>query len=365
MIELQDLVIKARGFALKNVSLTINTGSCHIIIGPTGCGKTTLIEAIMGFRAIQRGRILLNGTDITALPIYKRGFSYVPQDLALFSHMTVKENISYGIKYGNLLNKKERIEASHELAALLGISHLFNRRPTTLSGGERQRVALARALAPGNKYLLLDEPLSALHEGMKQELWFLLKELQNKYELTMVLVSHDMNETFFLADDISVMINGVIQQTGEKTRIYSQPANSMVARYFGIGNIFDGEVTGITEQYYKIYSKDINTDIILPIVNIKNSLSIGNHIKFGIRAEDIIILRPDLPIKKDNLIDGIITEIHFAGAKSIIMFKPQNSNRFIEIIMPDFALSKLNLKPQALTIASLRSERIFLLNDEQ
>lgn len=361
MIEVKDIVVKTKGFSLNDVSLTVKTGSCHVIIGPTGCGKTTLIEAIIGFRPIQRGRILLNGTDITALPVNKRGFSYVPQDLALFPHMTVEENILYGIKYGNLSEKKARIDAAYEIAALLGITYLFKRKPANLSGGERQRVALARALAPGHKYILLDEPLSALHEGMKKELWFLLKALQNKYELTMILVSHDMNETFFLADDISVMIDGVIQQTDEKKMLYNHPANSQIATYFGIKNIFDGEIINITEQHYKVYCKDINTEIQLPIVTMKSSLCLGTHIVIGIKAEDVIILRPDLPIKNDNLIDGIVTEIHFAGTKSIIMFKPQNSNRLIEIIMPEFALSKLNLKPQAFAIISLKSERIFAL----
>lgn len=121
---------------------------------------------------------MLDGKDITNLPVHKRRFSYVPQDLAIFPHLTVEENIFYGIRHGAVRDKKIKYEAAIEMAKLLGIFHLLKRKAVNLSGGERQRVALTRALAPGHKYLLLDEPLSALHEGMKKELWFLLKELQ-------------------------------------------------------------------------------------------------------------------------------------------------------------------------------------------
>lgn len=359
MIELKSLFVQTKGFSIKDISLTVKHGSWHCLIGPTGCGKTTLIEAVLGLRKIQKGTILLEGRDITNLPVHERGFSYVPQDLSIFPHLTVEENIFYGIRHGKVLNKEERHRAALELAELLGISHLLKRKAVNLSGGERQRVALARALAPGHKYLLLDEPLSSLHEGMKKELWFLLKELHQKYHLTILMVSHDLEETFFMADYVSVMIDGVIQQTDKKDIVYSNPLNLEIARFFGIKNIFEAEIKGKEERYYRLYCSALNTEILLPVNKINKPVK---DVTFGIRSEDIIILRPDLPMKKENLLLGIIRDIYPAGSNSIAIFRPNNSNELIEITMPDFAFTKLALKPSMTATVSLRTERLFVLS---
>lgn len=364
MIEVRGISVQSAGFSLKDVSLVVKSGSCHCLIGPTGCGKTTLLEALLGLRTIKQGKILLDGRDITELAIHERGFSYVPQDLAIFPHLTVEDNIFYGIRQSNVPNRQKRYEAVLRLSESLGISHLLKRRPMNLSGGERQRVALARALAPGNRYLLLDEPFSALHEGMKRELWFLLKSLQQEYGLTIFMVSHDMNETFFLADHISVMIDGAIQQTDEKKIVYRYPKNTQVARYFGIKNIFDGVIMGLCGAHYKVYYEGINSELLIPIATIRDNPTIGTHISIGIRGEDVIILRPDLPIKQDNLITGVITDIHFAGPSSVVRFQLHNTMATIEIVMPEFAVTKLQLTHGAPATISLKSERLFVLKQE-
>ncbi len=360
MIDVIDLHVKVRAFSLKNVSLKVQTGSCHCLIGPTGCGKTTLLEAILGLRKVEKGTVLLDGKDITNLPLHKRGFSYVPQDLAIFPHLTVEENIIYGIKHSNVSNKKKRYDEAIKLVHLLGIAHLLKRKAVNLSGGEKQRVALARALAPGHKYLLLDEPLSALHEGMKKELWFLLKELQKKYEFTILMVSHDMEETFFLADHVSIMIDGVIHQSDRKDVVYRYPSNSEVARFFGIKNIFNGDIKGKEGDHYRLYCKELNGEILLPIDRINNMPERGS-ITFGIRSEDVIMLRPDLPMKKENTITGVVKEIHPAGSNSVVMFKPDGSDKLIEITIPDYAFAKLYPKPSMRANITLRSDRLFVL----
>ncbi|BCB95339.1 ABC transporter ATP-binding protein [Dissulfurispira thermophila] len=360
MIEVKDIFIQTRGFSIKDASLNVHAGSCHCLIGPTGCGKTTLLEAILGLRKIQKGKILLDGKDITNLPVHERGFSYVPQDLAIFPHLTVEDNIFYGIKHGALSDKQKRHESALQIAESLGISHLLKRKAVNLSGGERQRVALARALAPGHRYILLDEPLSSLHEGMKKELWFLLKELQKKYHLTILMVSHDMEETFFLADYVDVMIDGVIHQTGTKEEVYTEPQNIEVARFFGIKNIFDAEIRVVEDKDYILYCKELNTSLLLPIDKMEERQN-DSLLTIGIRAEDVIILRHDLPIKKDNLLQGTVTEIYPMGSNSMVIFKPQNSQRLIEIVMPDFAFKKLDLKPSMSVTVSLRGERLFVL----
>lgn len=360
MIEVKDIFIQTRGFSIKDASLNVHAGSCHCLIGPTGCGKTTLLEAILGLRKIQKGKILLDGKDITNLPVHERGFSYVPQDLAIFPHLTVADNISYGIKHGALSDKQKRYESALQIAESLGISHMLKRKTVNLSGGERQRVALARALAPGHRYLLLDEPLSALHEGMKKELWFLLKELQKKYHLTILMVSHDTEETFFLADYVSVMIDGIIHQTDTKEKVYTEPQNIEVARFFGIKNIFDAEIIGVEDKDYVLYCKELNNRILLPVDKMDERRN-DSLLTFGIRAEDVIILRPDLPVRKNNLLTGTVTEIYPMGCNVTVIFKPHNSERTIEIVLPDFAFSKLTLKPSMPVTVSLRSERLFVL----
>ncbi len=360
MIDLIDISVQIKGFSIKDISLTVQTGSCHCLIGPTGCGKTTLLEAILGLRRIEKGTIMLDGRDITELPVHERGFSYVPQDLAIFPHLTVEENIFYGIKHSTVSDKQKRYEAALEIAESLGISPLIKRKAVNLSGGERQRVALARALAPGQRYLLLDEPFSSLHEGMKKELWFLLKELQKRYEFTILMVSHDIEETFFLADHVSVMIDGIIHQSDKKEIVYRYPSNPEVARFFGIKNIFNADIKGMEDGYYRLYCNALNREILLSIDRVSN-ISENRSITFGIRSEDVIILRPDLPMKKENLLTGIIKEIYPAGSNSIVVFKPDKSNELIEIIMPDYALSKLSARPLMPATVSLRPERLFVL----
>ncbi|MFN4131730.1 MAG: ABC transporter ATP-binding protein [Caldimicrobium sp.] len=366
MIEIIDLSLSIKGFTLRNISLTIETGTCHVLIGPTGCGKTTLLEAVLGLREIQKGKILLEGKDITKLPVHKRGFSYVPQDLAIFPHLTVEENLFYGIKHSNISNKEQRYREVLNLAERLGISYLLKRKAVNLSGGERQRIALARALAPGCKYLLLDEPLSALHEGMKRELWFLLKEMQINYDLTIFMVTHDLKEAFFLADNVSVMIDGAIIQTGKKEEVYTNPLTLEVARFFGIKNIFEAEIIELVENYYKTYCEILGAEIWVPMEKFKNineKKQRGDKLLFGIRSEDVIILRPDLPMRKENLLKGIIKEVYLAGSNSIVLFQPERSKEVVEIIMPEYAFSKLAVRPTIPATITLRPERIFLLSD--
>ncbi|MFN3135503.1 MAG: ABC transporter ATP-binding protein [Candidatus Kryptonium sp.] len=366
MIELKDVYVQVNGFSLKGISLVVYPGTCHIIIGPTGCGKTVLLEAMLGLRQIKKGLIIVDGKDVTNLPTHQRGFSYVPQDLAIFPHLTVEENITYGIRYGNISEKSKYYKFAKELSELLGIAHLLKRKAINLSGGEKQRVAFARALASGSKYLLLDEPLSALHEAMKKELWFLLKELQKRYGFTILMVSHDLEESFFLADYISVMIDGVIHQTDKKEVVYRYPQNLEVAKYFGIKNIFKAEVVNVVGEHYRLYCEELKAEFLLPVDAVlrafkSSDLVMSKSLNFGIRSEDVMILRRDLPIRNDNLLKGIVHSIYPMGSNSLALFKPERSERLIEIIMPEYAFIKLNLKPFMSVTVSLRSDRLFVL----
>lgn len=356
MLEIKDVSIRAGEFAVKGISLNVEDSACYVIIGPTGSGKTIFLEAIMGFKKLISGEIRLGKKNITDMPAEQRGISYLPQDLALFPHLNVKENILYGLKIKGITDR-QYFDLADDLIDTLGIKHLLNRVTHNLSGGERQRVALVRAIATGNKYLLLDEPFSALHEGMKSELWFLLKELQERYRLTVLMVTHDVEEAFLLADTISIMINGRLEQTGKKEEVYRYPATIDAAEFFGIRNLFDAE---ITDKENIVRCKELNAELF-----VKASLNHrSKNFKIGIRAEDIMILRTGRTITgQDNIIEGIITDIFRKGATDIVLLKPQNSKRIIEIEMPFYAFQKLDIKKGLSAGVILKAECIFCLQN--
>lgn len=362
MLVIKGIEVKAGAFALRDLNLTVEDGTCHVIIGPTGCGKTTLLETIIGLRKPSQGGILLNGKEISATPIEKRGLSYLPQDLAIFPHLTVKENIFYGLRVRGETDRRLYAFVD-ELVENLGISNLMDRRPRGLSGGERQRVALIRALSAGNKCLLLDEPLSALHEGMKREQWFLIKELQLRYGLTIVMVTHDTEEAFFLGDRISVMIGGGIHQSGPKDEVYRHPKTLEVAEFFGIRNIFEAQVTETSDDKMVVRCDELHYN--LAVMGLKRSYSPSQRIFIGIRAENIMFVRPDLrrPVQS-HLIDGNVSAIFKKGASHTVLFLPADSSKNIEIELPDHVLKKLNLvKGQTVTVF-LKRECIFLMPEK-
>lgn len=362
MLELAGLQVKTGAFTLKNINLAIEDGECHVIIGPTGCGKTTLLETIIGLRKPAEGSIWLDKKDITSLPIERRNLSYLPQDITIFPHMTVGGNILYGLKVQGRIGKG-LLAFVDELIERLGISHLLKRDPRGLSGGERQRVALARAIAAGNKYFLLDEPFSSLHEGIKKELWYLIKELQERYGLTIVMVTHDLEEAFFLGDRISVMIYGKIHQTGSKDKVYKSPQTIETARFFGIKNLFKADVLELSGEEILLRCEEIHCNLHIPRLNRPAFLQ-GPRFIVGIRAEDVMFLRDDLKRRhQDNLITGKVIAIFKKGAYHTILFSPLDSLKNIEVELPNHAFQKLNLTTGQYSTIFLRKESIFPVFD--
>lgn len=359
MLDIKGLSVKAGQFAVEAASLMVGDSGFHVILGPTGSGKTVLLETIMGFKAPSGGRIYLDGADITGLPPEKRKISYLPQDLALFPHLTAGENIRYALnakKTGGV----ERRQLVDELVEAVGIRHILDRNIKNLSGGERQRVALVRALATGNRYMLLDEPFSALHEGMKKDLWFLLRGLQARYGLSVVMITHDLSEAFFLGETISVIIDGMVRQTGRKEDVYKHPASVDIARFFGIGNLFEATVVaadgrGVTQ----VRSDELNCALSF---NSAVFSAPGERVVIGIRAEDVKVLRPDqLRPGQSNLLSGEIKEVFYKGSMDTVLFVPDSSTRTIEIELHISATRKLQLSKGAKTTVTLRSENIFCI----
>ena len=227
--------------ALDNVSVSIRENEFFTLLGPSGCGKTTLLRLIAGFDYPTDGEILLYGQDIAPLPPFKRPVNTVFQSYALFPHMTVAENIGFGLKM--LGRSKAEIEARVEtMLKLVHMQELKNRRTSQISGGQQQRVALARALAPQPKVLLLDEPLSALDYKLRKEMQIELKRLQHETGITFIFVTHDQEEALTMSDRIAVMSSGNILQVGTPWDIYDHPAERFVADFIGETNFLSGTV---------------------------------------------------------------------------------------------------------------------------
>lgn len=222
--------------ALDEVSLAIRDNEFFTLLGPSGCGKTTLLRLIAGFEQVTRGNILLFGDDVAGLPPHKRPINTVFQHYALFPHMTVEENVAFGLRMLRR-NKAEIRRTVETMLTLVKMPDLGNRKSSQLSGGQQQRVALARALANHPRVLLLDEPLSALDLKLRQEMRLELKTLQRETGITFIFVTHDQEEALTMSDRIAVLRAGRIQQVGAPDTIYQQPANSFVANFMGETNL--------------------------------------------------------------------------------------------------------------------------------
>ncbi|MGB3540727.1 MAG: ABC transporter ATP-binding protein [Mesorhizobium sp.] len=234
---------EAQVAALDTVSVSIRENEFFTLLGPSGCGKTTLLRLIAGFDFPSAGEIMLYGQDIAPLPPFKRPVNTVFQSYALFPHMTVAQNIGFGLE---MLDKpKAEVKARvAEMLKLVKMEALANRRTSQISGGQQQRVALARALAPQPKVLLLDEPLSALDYKLRKEMQIELKRLQGETGITFIFVTHDQEEALTMSDRIAVMSSGKILQVGAPHDIYEKPAERFVADFIGETNFLEGEVVG-------------------------------------------------------------------------------------------------------------------------
>jgi spermidine/putrescine transport system ATP-binding protein len=227
--------------ALKKVSLSIRDNEFFTLLGPSGCGKTTLLRTIAGFEGISEGDIRLFGDSIVDLPPNKRPVNTVFQQYALFPHMTVMENVAFGLRRQKVADSEAR-KRTGEVLELVQLSGYADRLPSQLSGGQQQRVALARALAPRPKVLLLDEPLSALDLKLRQDVRVELQQIQHNTGITFVFVTHDQEEALTMSNRIAVMCDGVVLQVGTSRDIYESPENKFVADFIGDTNLIDVEV---------------------------------------------------------------------------------------------------------------------------
>jgi len=233
MIRLSDVSVALGDFSLEDVNLEIQPGEFFTILGPTGTGKTVILELIAGLYRLDTGKLLINGVNSESISPEKREIGFVYQDQALFPHLNVYKNIAFGLQIRKVpsLVVKERVK---DLADMLGIAHLLGRFPGTLSGGEQQRVALARALIIKPKILLMDEPFSALDPNTKTVLCRELKLVHENYRCTVIHVTHDFKEAVLLADRIGIILNGKVRQIGVPKEVFGKPRDQEVANFLGI-----------------------------------------------------------------------------------------------------------------------------------
>lgn len=301
MVELEGVVVQLPGFRLGKLDLMVASGEFAILLGPTGAGKSLVLEAIAGIVPVARGVIRVNGSDVTQQPPEKRGIGIVYQDFALFPHLNVTHNILYGRRYQK---KKERLHHNRirELMDATGIGHLRRRNVTTLSGGEKQRVALVRALSVKPSVLLLDEPLSALDRETRDDIRKLLKTLHRETGTTFLMVTHDFTEALFLGQRAAVINCGRIEQTGPVQEIFSRPRNPFVARFVGIPNVFSARFRGICAHF---------GDCCLTL----NALPDSGASHIAVRPEDVRIHRNSGSVLQTaNLLAGEITDVADLGA---------------------------------------------------
>jgi ABC-type Fe3+/spermidine/putrescine transport system ATPase subunit len=246
MIHLERLHYAVGGFALQDVTLDVRPGEYFVLLGPTGSGKTLLVECLCGLNRIDSGSIRIDGIDVTQMEPRQRGIGYVPQDYALFPHKTVRQNVRFGLQQNRSgrpkLPRDERGRRESTVMGLVGVEHLAERFPEKLSGGEKQRVALARALAIEPKVLLLDEPVSALDEATRDVLCRQLKRLQRAAGTTTIHVCHNFAEMLTVADRVGIIYQGRIVQVGTPPEVLGRPNNTLVARFVQGGNLLPAQV---------------------------------------------------------------------------------------------------------------------------
>jgi len=305
--------------AVDDLSLEIPEGEFFSLLGPSGCGKTTTLRMIGGFEEVTSGAIFVGDQEITDLPPFKRTTNTVFQNYALFPHLSVFENIAFGLRR----RKTPANEIRHQVASMLKLVELpgyEERRPNQLSGGQQQRVALARALVNNPRVLLLDEPLGALDLKLRKQMQVELKSIQNEIGITFIFVTHDQEEAMTMSDRIAVMRAGRIEQLGAPEELYERPTTEFVAGFLGVSNLLDGEVTGRSGDRVEIRLADGM------MVRAPASATNGaTKVRVGIRPEKLRVIPHDSDETPDptetNVLDGTVLDASYIGVSTQYLVK--------------------------------------------
>ncbi len=343
-LEVRDLCLNVGGFELSRIELKAEKGDYLALIGPTGSGKSLLLETIIGFYRLEKGRIILEEKDITDLPPNMRQISIVYQDHMLFPHMDVFENIAYALR--KKLRDKKQIEAEvRQIAGVLGIGELLYRKPATLSGGEKQRAALARSLVVRPKLLLLDEPFSALDARTREKLREMLKKAISEYSTTVLHVTHDFEDVWTLANRVVVIRRGEVMQTGDPESVFKRPSPDFVAEFLGTNVLkgkvkaLEGKLTVIEAEGLEIYSSD--------------PAEPGEDIAVSIRPEEIILARETVESSARNILRGNVTGVF--KKEHLVVVEVKMGNAEIKAVITPTSCEMLGLEPGRETYAVFKA----------
>lgn len=339
-----------------------------VLFGPSGAGKTLTLHCVAGFVRPDRGSVRIGG--ITYFdhsrgidhPIHKRRFGYVPQDIHLFPHMTVHENIAYGL---SRRPKKEADRAVGEMMELLRIDGLGSLLPREVSGGQRQRVGLARALVIEPVALLLDEPFAALDTPVRTKLRGDLLRIRDRFKVPTVLVTHDVEEAYFLADRVAVLSDGRLEQVGSREDVFYRPRTRRVAEFFNVRNIFSGEVLTVDEAGGSMSVRTPKFTVSLPL---ESGFAAGSEVEFCIRPEEVMIIREGQPVKdilKENVLTGRILRVVDRGAlRDLFVSVGREEDSDFLVTLPSHVARDLSLHAGEAVALGLKKPSLWVIPGE-
>ncbi len=313
-ITIQDAVKRYGNDTIINgLSLQVNPGEFFTLLGPSGCGKTTLLRMIIGFNSIEGGTFRINDRVINDIPTNKRNIGMVFQNYAVFPHMSVFDNVAFGLK-NRKVPKNEIQERVERILKVVKIDHLKDRMPAKLSGGQQQRVALARAIVIEPEVLLMDEPLSNLDAKLRVEMRNAIKRIQQQFGITTVYVTHDQEEALAVSDRIAVMNNGVIQQIDVPSRIYQRPVNQFVSNFIGLSNFL--KATIVVQGGQRCLSFQDEPSYRLPMENLKDDVTQGMEVLAAVRPEEFVLSK-----EKTEGIPAVVQSSVFLGTSTHYFLK--------------------------------------------
>ncbi len=347
MIRIEDLTFSIGNFRMNKANLHVAEGEYFVLLGQPGSGKSILLECLCGLNKPEAGKIYIAGKDVTNAEPRKRNIGYVPQDYALFPHLSVERNIAFGL-HGQRLSLDETAAKVEKNASMLGIKHLLKRRVRGLSGGEKQKTALARALAIEPRVLLLDEPVSALDENTRDKVCMELRELQTTLGITTIHVSHNLEEAFSVADRGAILRNGTFEQIGTLDELLYRPRNSFSAQFMRCGNLFSGYSKGPGPKHNTTYVDVRGFKFVVPGTHNK-------HIEFIIRPENIRLDKLDasdakntntqIPVKLVRVVNrGTYIRIDCSGPAPVVVHMLHDSFNKLGVSEGDKLLATIQTK---------------------